>query len=663
MNFKKMDLGQKKALYEKAMWSYHNEKRQIITDREFDKLEDLIREEDPTWEKLGKTGVRTFDRKLEVALTCFMPSLEKAYPDAVSKYLGRIDPIRGFVMDKLDGTSLQLRYENGVPFSLTTRGDGTLGRDVTYFLPALIETGRIPAKIDKEGTIVLRLEGVMKRNTFAQKWSVEALGEKDGQDNARQLCNGVFLRKEAGPEIADINLKVLGVYGMTLLEGLSWAGLQGFDTVHYEMPNLTDYSHHGIHSSTADFLANLLDERRRLGNYEIDGLVITDEYFVLHYENGDKPKQIWAFKVNDEDQANEVPVLDIEYAQTRTGRISIVAVIPPTRMDGVVVERVTVHNAAWMNERGIGPGAVIKVLRSGGVIPKIVDVVSPGTFKAPPWPYKMDGRFYVVADRAQSGAISSTSHNAEMSKDIAIAQIRFFVTTLGIELLAEKTIEKLYDVGLCSAADYVKLMCDDKEGMRIKLVSAGLGDGQAANIIAELIRVLDSKISLKKLMVASGCMEVGIGERKLSSLEDAGISMDALLEMSVAEIKERVMPIDGWQAKTVVALTSGVHRFNQWFLDKQEDRWSLDDILNVDGSLPFKEAKKGVLVGKKICFTGYRSPEQAAMIEGQGGEIAASFSGSTDVLLYKADGKASSKVAKAGERAMTWEQFSEKFGI
>jgi NAD-dependent DNA ligase len=130
MNFKKMSLADKKQLYEKAMWSYHNEKRQIITDREFDKLEDLIREEEPTWDKLGKTGVRTFDRKLEVALTYFMPSLEKAYPEAVPKYLNRINPLYGFVMDKLDGTSLQLRYENRKPYSLTSRGDGTLGRDL-----------------------------------------------------------------------------------------------------------------------------------------------------------------------------------------------------------------------------------------------------------------------------------------------------------------------------------------------------------------------------------------------------------------------------------------------------------------------------------------------------------------------------------------------------
>ncbi len=644
MNFKKMALDEKKALYTKAMWSYHNEKRQIITDKEFDKLEDLIREVEPTWEKLGKTGVRTFDRKMEVALTEFMPSLNKHYPDAIQTGLNRIDPSLAIEMDKLDGTALQLRCEDRKPYSLTTRGDGTLGRDVSYFIPALIETGRIPAEIDRDGTVVLRLEGVMKKKTFAEKWSVEALGEKEGQDNARQLCNGVFLRKEPGPELADIDLKVLGVYGLTLIEGLSWADDNGFDVVYalgFQIPVDT----------AAEFLTAVLADRRAQGDYEIDGIVVTDSSFVLKYTSDDKPKGIWAFKVNADDTADEVVVQDIEYAKTRTGKISIVARIPPTRMDGVVVERVTVHNAAWMLERNIGIGSVIKVLRSGGVIPKIVDVLEPGEFKAPPWPYRQEGRFFVV-DTPKNG-IGTTF--VVQDKDIAIAQIRFFVTTLGIELLAEKTIEKLYDVGLCSAVDYINLVRSEPE-LRAKLLSSGLGDGQAANIIAELSRVLLQPISLKTLMVASGCMEGGIGSRKLSSLEDYGLSMDGLMIMSVAEIKDTLQQIDGWSDKTTIALTVGVHRFKQWFDQVKA-------AITTDGSLPAKVKKVGALLGKKICFTGYRSQEQADIIEAQGGEIAVSFSGSTDVLLYKSDGKKSTKVEKAGDRALTWEQFVQRFGI
>lgn len=644
MNFRKMTLDEKKVLYTKAMWSYHNEKRQIITDKEFDKLEDLIREEEPTWEKLGKTGVRTFDRKMEVALTEFMPSLNKHYPEAIQTGLNRIEPRTALVMDKLDGTALQLRFENRKPYSLTTRGDGTLGRDVSYFIPALIETGRIPAEIDRDGTVVLRIEGVMKKKTFAEKWSVEAIGEKDGQDNSRQLCNGVFLRKEPGPELADIDLKVLGVYGMPLVDGLDWAKRNGFDVVHSEQYNLSKVD-------AAKFLTDILNARRNEGDYEIDGLVVTDASFVLNYNSADKPKAIWAFKVNADDTADEVVVQDIEYAKTRTGKISIVARIPPTRMDGVVVERVTVHNAAWMLERNIGIGSVIKVLRSGGVIPKIVDVLEPGEFKAPPWPYRQEGRFFVV-DTPQN-VIGS---NAVLpDKDIAIAQIRFFVTTLGIELLAEKTIEKLYDVGLCSALDYIQLVRSETE-MRAKLLSSGLGDGQAANIIAELTRVLLNTINLKTLMVASGCMEGGIGTRKLSSLEDYGLSMDGLMTMTVTEIKDTLQQIDGWSDKTIGALTTGVERFLKWFEQVQ-------DAIKTDGSLPAKVKKVGALLGKKICFTGYRSQEQADIIEAQGGEIAASFSGSTDILLYKFDGKKSSKVEKAGDRALTWEQLVKTFEL
>lgn len=655
MNFKKMSLDEKKKLYQKAMYSYHNEKRQIITDREFDKLEDLIRAEEPTWETLGKTGVRTFDRKLEVKLTEFMPSLDKAYPDEADKFVrDRIAPEAAIQMDKLDGTSLQPRYLDNVPYSLTTRGDGELGRDVTYLIPALVEAKRIPERIDMPGSVVLRVEGVMKKKTFEEKWSVEALGEEDGQDNARQLCNGVFLRKEAGPEIPDIDLKVLGVYGMTIPEGLEWAQKQGFDVVNMVRSNLPI-----THSEV--FLGELLNKRREEGEYEIDGLVVTDECFVLAYDDAKKPKDIWAFKVNDEENAHSVTVRDIEYSATRTGKISIVAVIPPTRMDGVIVERVTVHNAAWMLERGIGPGAVIKVLRSGGVIPKIVDVVSAGTFKAPPWPYRMEGRFYVI-DKNVSDAIGAVTVQTIPQKDIDIAQIRFFVTELGIELLAEKTIEKLHDIGLCSAADYILLMELADEEILAKFQSAGLGEGQSKNLLVELSKVLKSTINLKTLMVASGCMGSGIGKRKLSSIEDAEISMDEITDMAAEEIEKYVLPISGWQEKTVAELIAGVQRFNYWLHDIQNIR-SVDPILVIDGSLPTKVERSGILAGKKICFTGYRSPEQAAAIEAQGGEIAASFGSSTDVLLYKADGKASGKVAKAGERAMTWDQFVSKYGL
>lgn len=659
MNFKKMSLDERKKLYVKASYAYHNKRTLILTDGEFNALEDTIRAEEPTWKELHKTGVRTSDRKREITLNQFMPSLEKAYPEALPKFIKRIPIKRGLVMDKLDGTSLQLRYFNGNPKQLATRGDGEFGRNVSYFIDALMDMGRVPKYIKKApGILDLRLEGVMQKKIFEQKWSRVVLGENRGAENARQLVNGVFLRNEPGEEIADIDFKVLGLYQHTMAEGLALCTSMGFDVVWWDQPEIPE------DQPFEKYFTDLLIKRKERSLYEIDGLVLTHDDFLLNYKSADKPKEIFAFKVNNDDDAYHVRVLDIEYAKTRLGRISIVAVITPTRMDGVVVERVTVHNAAWMMERNIGPGARIKVLRSGGVIPKIVGVVEPGKFKAPPFPYKLDGRYFVVADNGHD-------------RDIAIRRIHFFFTTLGIELLAAKTIDKLYEAGYKSINDYIEIVKDSPymeriasaPGLTIKtdgprnqveahraFVEAGLGDKQAANALGELTRVLKATISLKKLMVASGRFDAGIGERKLSSLEDAGIAMREICNMSSAQIEEKLATVKGWSDKTIALMVAGVPRFRNWYKP-------LKSILTVDGTLPKKAAHiSGKLGGLRIAFTGYRDSKQETKILQNGG-ILVSFGATTDILLYTADGRKSTKVEKAGDRAMLWDAFCDHYGI
>jgi NAD-dependent DNA ligase len=639
MNFKKMSLEERKKLYVKASHAYFNEKHEILTDSEFDALEKSISVDDPTWNQLRKTGVRTKDRKNEVHLNQFMPSLDKAYPDTLqATYLKRIPLSTVLVMDKLDGTSLQLRYQ-GKPTQLVTRGNGTIGRDVSRFIPKLVEYGIIPAELSTKDTIDLRLEGVMRKDIFEKRWSVEARGEKEGFDNARQLVNGIFLRNEPGIELKDIDLRVLGVYGMEMAEGLHFAEISKFDVVWWDQPDVpTDYP-------VERFFTDMLAHRKKRSPFVIDGLVITHDAFRLHYKNADKPKNIFAFKVNNDASAWQVRVVDVEYAKTRHGRISVVALITPTRMDGVVVERVTVHNAAWMMERNIGPGALIAVLRSGGVIPKIVDVIEPGRFKAPPFPYKLEGRYFVI---------SATGHD----RDVALRSIRFFFTTLGIELLAEKTIEKLYEEGYKSINDYIDIIRDRESQMEAKRVfmQAGIGDKQSSNMLGELIRVLKAPIKLKKLMVASGRFDAGIGERKLSSIEDAGIAMREICNMDTQQIEQRLAAVKGWSDKTIALMVAGVPRFRKWYKP-------LKSLLTVDGTLPEKATYlTGKLGGKRIAFTGYRDTDQMNKILANGGSIV-SFGATTDVLLYHADGKASTKVEKAGDRAMLWEDFVQQYGI
>lgn len=187
-----MKLSEMKALYLRAKDAYYNGKSEIMSDAAFDRLEDTIRKRSPEWEELDKTGVRISDKKEEVALCWPMPSLEKAYPDDVPSFAKRSKGPH-FGMWKLDGTSLQGLYDRGTPKALITRGDGMVGRDVSYLIPKLVEFGLIPARIPTRNRTVFRFEALMKKDVFAEKYSREAAGD-DGFDNARAMVNGLFNR-------------------------------------------------------------------------------------------------------------------------------------------------------------------------------------------------------------------------------------------------------------------------------------------------------------------------------------------------------------------------------------------------------------------------------------------------------------------------------------
>jgi DNA ligase (NAD+) len=628
----------------------------LMTDAAFDKLEDRIKAADPTWKHLHKTGTKVEDKKTEVPLVHFMPSLDKMYEDQVPKFYARkavANIVRWIWMDKLDGTSLQLVYDCGMPNRLITRGDGIRGGDVSFLLEALIKHGRIPKLISSDEKVVFRLEALMPISVFKANWSRAAKGE-NGFDNIRNCVNGLFNRKAAHPALADVDMVVLGVYGMELAEGLKQAYEWGFKIVRHNVIKIAP----GPETHT-----QLLAKRREASVYEMDGLVIAPARFPLKYASADKPKGIIAFKFNDEESAPEVPILDIIYEKTRLKRWSGVAQIPPTEMDGVIVERVTVHNAAWMKENGIGPGAIVKVLRSGGVIPKIVGVVKRAQFKEPPGAYEQRGRFLYVLE-------------SDKATDVRV--IHFFMTTLGIEFLAEKTIEKLYDAGFTSIDSYVKAVATGAymqeisttpgltittdgdrnfiETMR-KFRAAGIGEKQTLKILNELVRVLQSTINLKTLMVASGTFDAGMGERKLAQIEAHGISMRELCNMRSDELAAVIPEIKGFSHKTTVLVREGIRKFRIWYKP-------LKHMLKVNGSLPKPKAVNttGKLSHLNISFTTYRDKDQEKKVIEHGASVIP-FGSKTDILLYSPTGKASTKVTKAGTKAMTWDQFVTKFGI
>lgn len=628
-----------KRKYVKAQRAYYND-QPFMTDAEFDKLEDTIRKLDPTWVKLKQTGVRVEDKKTEKPLTFLMPSHSKQYPDDFPSWLTNQVPNETdfYVMVKYDGTSLQPVYKDGKPWRLFTRGDGELGKDISFMLPELVRMKKLPARISKAGIVGLRCEGIMKKSVFASKWSRAAAGKK-GFDNARNMVNGLFNRQGAQKDaaLADVDIIVVGMFDTELASGLREAKKAGFNVAHG-----VRWKTNGEHDYA---LEQLLANWRKSVDYEMDGLIIAPYTFHYFYDTADKPKQITAFKVNDEANAPQVKLLDEVWTRTRLNRWSCKASIPPTPMDGVIVTSVTLHNPEWMRERGIGKGAIIKVLRSGGVIPKVVGVVKKGVFQGPPGEYVMRGRFAYAVER---------------NKAAEVRAIHFFFTTLGIELLAEKTIGKLYDSGFTSIHSYTKKLFQEN-GVR-KLTKAfgeaGIGEAMRVKLATELERGLHARIPLYKLMVASGCFTGGgMGTRKLEQLQAAGVSLAELCTLPKKRAMALILEAKGFSDKTATILVDGIAEFQQWYKP-------LKGKLDLDLTYTMKKKKRvaGKLSGLKISWTTYRSAEEEALVEALGGEVVG-FSTKTDVLLYNPDGKASTKIARAGSKAMTWAQFQKKYGV
>lgn len=600
-----LNLKEAKALYLKAKKAYYNGKP-IMTDAKFDKLEDWITSKDSSWEELKKTGVKV-GKKHEVKLPYYMPSLNKCYPQHIDSFFDKYIKLKWLYMAKLDGCSVLLEYVRGNPIKLITRGNGEYGKDISYFIPYL----NLPRNIAYKDRITFRCEAILRKEVFSKKWMSKF-------DNARNMVSGLLNRQTTHSALKDIHFVVLGVYGQELLVGLKNAFKLGFETVWYKEGN-------------PRIQASILENVKK-GKYEADGVVIADPKFVYIYSSAEKPrKNIIAYKENS--LFREAKVLDIVYQISSSGRIIPKIKIEPTQFENVSVEYCTCHNAQWMLDREIGPGAIVSVTRSGDVIPKIENVIKKGRIKYPSVPYIMQGVHFVAK---------------KISPEQSIKKITKFVNTLGIENVKENTIKTLYKNGVRTIHDLLILVNNPLLGK--DLVSL-FGPKQGLIIAKELKKIIEYQYPIEYIMIASNLFDT-IGIKRLHVLQEHDFDLLALSEWEEDKIKESIIvPSIGEAIAEVIA--RGLVSFNKFWKKNK-------DLMQIPLSYVKEEKKTGSLTGLRFAFTGYRDKEQEEIILNNGGEIAVFNPNKTDILLYKKDGKASSKLAKA-KKAMTFEVFSKKY--
>jgi len=626
-------LEDKKALYLKARDQYYNEGSSLLTDADFDALEDEIRELDPKWKALHETGIAV-DKKREIQLHEPMPSLDKVksdVPEGVERWLQKAAEVHPevHVSEKIDGSSIQGVWVKGKLKKLATRGDGTSGKDISGFIPYI----NLPLEIPEARNIpemVVRFEAAMPIEKYLRSF-------QGNYDSDRALASAILNRQDVHPALRHIDFVALRCLrpALGVAQGLEW-----FKQIGFKVPRSKVFP---ISRLTPQKLADLTATLKGNSKYTLDGLVLfTCSQKKEHLITADRPKLGRAFKLNDMEGALETTIVDIVWNPSSFGIVVPKAIIKPIKFGNVTVKQAALHNPAWAKARGAGIGAKVKVIRSGDIIPKIVEVLEPAPLEIP----LEKGTWRWDASKVNIELTDPSKNPAVLSKQFA----RFF-SKLGLDDVALGLASKLVDAGYTSTSQLPHLTVSDL----LKLPGV---KSSAAKIARQLSRVQGGEFDVICLMMASGSFERGLGETRLDTLWSVKPELfDKSYLKSLgrgwkSHVESEASAVAGVGPVAAGKFAEGLKPFWIWV------RESGACIKPRESAAPPKD---GPLSGQVFSWTGYRDEDEENFVRSQGGQVAAFKLSQTTTLFYRVGGKASTKVDKArlhGIQTMTFDEFS-----
>lgn len=613
-----------------------------ISDFDFDqlfrRLQDL-EEEFPQFKDLASPTLvvgsdldkdfEKFQHKLPVL------SLINTYSDnELLEWVNKTDPDGLYSVEwKIDGASIVLYYENGILKNGVTRGSGGIGDDVTDNIRTI---RNIPLRLPEPMTVYLRGEVFMTFKDF-EEFNTLSSGK---YANPRNLSAGSIKQKNSS-DTAKRPLRIF-TYDAT------FPNLEKKFKTHQEIFSKLEKLTFPVPPNTAfvsgSKIAKTIQEFKKqkdsLG-FPTDGLVIKlndiSKRDALGYTSH-SPR--WARAYKFDTIMKESKIVDITYAVGRTGKITPRAEIEPVSLAGTTVMFATLHNQDYIDELGVGIGAIVRVAKRGEIIPAVEEVVVPGK------------EVFKIPDRCPSCNTQTIKKESLVDlfcpnpdcPDRVKNGIIFYCQRkqMDIEGLGDKQIEFLYD------HDYIKSIADlyDLKDQKEKLMEEeGFGE-KSVNIILKGIEQSKQK-DFRFLLPSLGLSE--LGHKVTELLIEHGIdSIDKILSIAKDQKKiESLLEISGIGPSTIQA-------FQENFSDKKILK--LIERLKKAGlkmkADPIQVADQQPFAGQSWCVTGSFEnfqPRDKAMdlIVYYGGRKVSTVSSKTTHLL--AGPGAGSKLEKANE--------------
>ncbi len=624
---------------------YHNHRYYVldapeISDAEYDRLFDelvelerrypeLVTPDSPT-QRVGAEPLEAFEtvRHSLPMLSLGKVTTETEFLDFHRRVLElsgvEETEIRYTVEPKFDGLAVELIYREGLFVQGATRGDGTVGEDVTLNLRTVKS---IPLRLlgdSPPGLIEVRGEVVMNKEDFTR---LNQEREREGLPlfaNPRNAAAGSV--RQLDPKITSGRPLRFFAYGTGRIEGRApathWETLAllrdlGFKTSEYAR---LCTSVREVKEAYEEML-----ERREELPYEIDGVVIKVNEIALQEKLGELSRSPrWAVAWKFPAEQARTRIRDIVVQVGRTGALTPVALLEPVRVGGVEVSRATLHNEDEIRKKDVRIGDVVIVQRAGDVIPEVVRVVT-GERTGRERAFVMPDRCPVCGSRVERPEGEAIHRCTGIACPARLKEsLAHFVSrgAMDIEGLGRKLLEQMVDKGL--VRDPADLYFLDKQDL-MKLDR--MGDKLAENILAAIDRSREP--TLPALIYALGIRNVGAHLARVLARHFR--SIDRLAGQGIEELTavHEVGPV----------VAESIYNFfhnpaNVRVLERLRE-----------GGVKFpemeEEADEASLAGKTFVLTGaldaFTREEARRLIQAKGGRVASSVSRKTDYVVVGRD--------------------------
>ena len=619
----------------KYQTSYYNGEGEI-SDAEFDALWDELKALDPTNAVLQRVGADSGNfEKIHHVMP--MGSQEKAAnPEQFLAWAAKHEYEEYLVEYKLDGASLELQYENGYLVRAVTRGDGSIGDDITTNAKKM---GGVNAAIYKDGELVpftggIRGEVIMTHEVHKKYFSDKA--------NCRNAANGLMKRKDGtGSEYLKLIVyDALSTNGQSYFtnekEKIAWLMACGFNVVRLVICKNAE--------RVIAYRAKIMGERKDI-EYDIDGLVVKENRIDFEDASRARPDRQIAFKFSLEEATTVLR--EVEWSQSGA-TYTPVAIFDEVELNGTKVQRASLANPDTMRKLGVRIGSHVVVVKRGEIIPKIESVVEEKDIQT------NEIVFPNVCETCGTKLVDEGSRlycpNKACSKRV-LHQLLKFVQTVDIRDLGETLVTQLFKNGrLKSITDIYTLTVDELVPYFLNEESQ---EAEKRSLGAEKVyKSIQAHKNMTLPVFLAGFDIEGFGETLAEKLVQAGFNT---LDKLLLATQDQIADVYGFAQIMAHTIVQGL----------AENAVEMRTLVQ-DGIITIETKSGGKLEGKSFCFTGelvtMKRQDAEQLVKQNGGVCKSSVTKDLTYLVTNDTTSGSSKNVKAaqlGIPVITEEQFLE----